>query len=71
MRELTQKEENIIEDIWTAFEQWDDCAGNGEASLIKCEKCPFIVYHYDARYGTEFYQCIKTLIEEIHEEMCT
>jgi hypothetical protein len=71
MRELTLKEENLIEALWTAVEQWDACDGDGEGSWRKCENCPFRILHYDPMHGTDFYQCLKMVIEQIHEEVCT
>jgi hypothetical protein len=71
MRELTLKEENIIDVLWTAVEQWDACDGTNEGSANECEKCPFAIFHYEPRYGVESYQCLKILIEQVHEEACT
>jgi hypothetical protein len=36
MRDLTIKEENLVDDLWTAVEQWDACDGDGEGSWQKC-----------------------------------
>jgi hypothetical protein len=71
MRGLALKEESLIDGIWTAVEQWDACDGRGEGSGKKCENCPFQIFYYDAMHGSEFYQCLKMIIEQIHEEVCT
>jgi hypothetical protein len=71
MRDLTLKEESLIDDLWTAVEQWDACDGDGEGSWKKCENCPFRIFHYDPMHGTDFYQCLKMVIEQIHEEVST
>jgi hypothetical protein len=71
MRALTIKEENLIDDLWTAVEQWDVCDGSRGGQGLLCKNCPFRIFHYDAMYGTEFYQCLKMVIEQIHEEVCT
>ena len=68
---LTIKEENIIESLWTAVEQWDDCNGMSEGSEKKCENCLFRIFHYDPMHGSKYYQCLKMVIEQIHEEVCT
>jgi hypothetical protein len=28
-------------------------------------------WYYDPQHGCEFYQCLKIIIEQIHEEVCT
>jgi hypothetical protein len=71
MRNLTTKEENLIDDLWTAVEQWDDCDGEAEGGRTKCNECPFQIMHYDPVHGGEYYQCLKMFIEQIHEEVCT
>jgi hypothetical protein len=71
MRNLSTKEENLIDDLWTAVEQWDDCDGMVEGNENKCNECPFQIVHYDPRYGNEYHQCLKTFIEQVHEEVCT
>jgi hypothetical protein len=47
VRGLTLKEENLIEDLWTAVEQWDDCDGMNGGSEKKCENCPFRILYYE------------------------
>jgi hypothetical protein len=32
LRDLTTKEENLIDDFWTAAEQWDSCDGMAEGN---------------------------------------
>jgi hypothetical protein len=71
MRDLTLKEKSLIDDIWTAVEQWDACDGQSEGSKKGCENCPFRIFHYDAMHGSELYQCLKMVVEQIHEEICT
>jgi hypothetical protein len=68
MGNLTLKEESIIEDLWTAVEQWNACDGKGGGLAKKCQRCPLVIYNYDPRHGAEFYQCLKMVIELIHEE---
>jgi hypothetical protein len=70
-RELTKKEENLIDDLWTTVEPGDSCDGAGGGSERKSENCPSVMFDYDPRYGTEFYQCLKMVIEQIHEDICT
>jgi hypothetical protein len=71
MRELTLKEENLIEEMWTAVEQWDECDGSAEGGDKKCDVCPLQNIFYDPLRGNEFHQCLKIVIEQIHEEAVT
>jgi hypothetical protein len=71
MRDLTTKEQNLIETLWTAVEQWDACDGMGEGLYKKCEDCPFWIFRYDVMHEDDFYHCFKMLIEQMHEKVCT